>query len=123
VTAQLPFDARVALARQSGMETPPAQLSIWADVVDDFAMIIDADAADPGEKQAKNAAARLEKSLGALLAEVQREPALQALGLSSALRDARTITERTWVRTIITVGPRQLTRAAERARAMLPSAP
>jgi len=122
VTAQLPFDARVALARQIGLETAPAQLSIWADVVDDFAVIIDGDAADPGDKKAKDAAARLQKSLSAVLAAAANAPALQALGLTSAIRDARTITQRTWVRTIITVGPRQLTRAVERARAMLGSA-
>lgn len=119
VTAQLPFDARIALARQTGVEAAPAQLSIWADVVDDFAVIIDADAADPGDKKVKDAAARLQTSLAAVLAAAANEPALHALGLTSALRDARTITQRTWLRTIITVGPRQLTRAVERARAML----
>ena len=122
VTAQLPFDARVAFARQTGLEMAPAQLSIWADVVDDFAVIIDADAADPGDKKAKDASARLQASLTAVLGAVANEPALQALGVTSAIRDARTITQRTWVRTIITVGPRQLTRAVERARAMLGSA-
>lgn len=120
VTAKLPFDARVALARQTGLEAAPAQLSIWADVVDDLAIIVDADAADPGDKQTKAAAARLEASLTAVLASVAREPALQALGLTGALRDVRTVTQRSWVRTIITVGPRQLGRAVERARAMLP---
>ncbi|HEX5060616.1 MAG TPA: hypothetical protein VFV99_14710 [Kofleriaceae bacterium] len=122
VTGQLPFDARVALARQTGLEVAPAQLSIWADVVDDVAVIIDADAADPGDKKAKDAAARLQTSLTAVLGAVANAPALQGLGLTSAIRDARTITQRTWVRTIITVGPRQLTRAVERARAMLGSA-
>ncbi|HEY5950698.1 MAG TPA: hypothetical protein VIV40_34640 [Kofleriaceae bacterium] len=119
VTAQLPFDARIALARQTGVEAAPAQLSIWADVVDDLAIIIDGDAADPGDKKAKDAAGRLSRALTAVLESAAREPALQVLGLTSALRDARTITQRTWVRTIITVGPRQLTRAVERATALL----
>jgi hypothetical protein len=134
LTAQLPFDARVALAHQTGLPTAPAQLSIWADVVDDFAIIIDADAVDPGDKRAKDAAARMQSALATLLASAAREPVLSSLGLTSALRDVRTITGRsgpeagasgsmtrgrTWVRMIITVGPRQLQRAAERARAML----
>jgi hypothetical protein len=124
LTAQLPFDARVALARQTGLETAPAQVSIWADVVDDLAIIIDADAADPGEKQAKDAAARLSRALTVVYEAASNEPALRALGLTSALREPRMITERTWVRTIITVGPRQLERAVERARALLaPSGP
>ena len=119
VTAQLPFDARVSLARQTGLETAPAQLSIWADVVDDFAVIVDADAADPGEKQAKDAAARMSRAINVLLTAVGNEPVLKALGLTGALRDVRMITERTWVRMIITVGPRQLERAVQRARALI----
>jgi hypothetical protein len=123
VTARLPFDARVALARQTGLPTAPAQLSIWGDIVDDLAVIIDADAMDPGDKKAKDAAKRLGQAIDVLLASMGEEPALRALGLTGALRDVRMITERTWVRTIITVGPRQLTRAVERARAMLGPAP
>jgi hypothetical protein len=122
VTAQLPFDARVSLTRQTGLETTPAQLSIWADFVDDFAVIIDADAADPGDKQAKDAANRLAGAFKGMLASLANDPALRALGVTSALREAHMVTERTWVRTIITVGPRQLQRAVERARAMLPPA-
>lgn len=122
VTARLAFDARVALARQLGLETAPAQLSLWGDVVDDLAIIVDADAADPGDKNVKDAVNRLSRALNALLAAASNEPALRALGLTSALRDARTITQRNWVRLIITVGPRQLGRAAQRARAMLGSA-
>jgi hypothetical protein len=123
LTAQLSFDARVALARQTGLETTPAQLSIWADVVDDLAIIIDADAADPGDKQAKDAVERLSRALTTVYALATNEPALKALGLTSALRDARMITSKTWVRTVITVGPRQLQRAVERARAWLASDP
>ena len=123
VTAQLPFDARVSLARQTGLETAPAQISIWGDVVDDLAIIIDADAADPGDKKAKDAAARLSRSLETVLASIGDDPALRALGLTGALRDVRMISERTWVRVIVTVGPRQLARAVERARAMLGTAP
>lgn len=122
VTAQLPFDARVALARQTGLATAPAQVSIWGDIVDDLAIIIDTDAADPGEKKAKDAATRLADAMNGLLASLGEDPALRALGLTGALREVRMITERTWVRTIITVGPRQLARAVERARAMLPPA-
>jgi hypothetical protein len=122
LTAELSFDARVALARQTGLETAPARVSIWADVVDDLAIIIDTDAADPGDKHAKDATARLSRALTVVYQAASHEPALRAIGLSSALREPRMITERTWVRTIITVGPRQLKRAADRARAMLGSA-
>jgi hypothetical protein len=123
VTAQLSFDARVTLARQLGLPTAPAQLSIWGDVVDDLAIIVDGDAADPGDKDEKGAAQRLADAMRVLLVAAGNEPALRVLGLSGALRDVRMIDQRSWVRTIITVGPRQLARAVERARAMLPSAP
>lgn len=123
VTAELPFDARIALARETGLVTAPARLSIWGDVVDDLAIIIDADAADPGDRTAKGATERLAQAMEALLASLRDEPVLRALGLSGALRDVRMVTKRTWVRTIITVGPRQLARAVERARAMLRTPP
>jgi hypothetical protein len=37
----------------------------------------------------------------------------------TSLSDAKLITEGTWVRAIVAVGPRHLARVAERARAML----
>jgi hypothetical protein len=119
VTAQLPLDARISLAQQLGLSTAPARLAIWGDVVDDLAIIVDADATDPGDPKGKDAAKRLQAALARLLEAATREPALQVLGLTRAVRDARIIRERAWLRIIITVGPRQLGRAVERARAML----
>lgn len=122
VTARLPFDARVSLARQTGLSLAPAQLSVWADVVDDFALIVDADAADPGDKKNKDAAKRMHASLEALLHALAAEPVMRALGVSTSLTDARYVEQGTWVRAIVAVGPRHLGRAVERARAMLPPA-
>jgi hypothetical protein len=119
VTARLPFDARIAFARATGLEVAPARLSIWADVVDDFAMIVDADASDPGDKRAKEAARRLAASLRTMLAEMAADPTVRALGVPHSFADARFVQEGAWVRAIIAIGPRQLARAAERARAML----
>jgi hypothetical protein len=123
VTARLPFDARIAFARQTGLAAAPAQLSVWADVVDDFALVIDADAADPGDKNVKAARGRLAAALRELLAAVAAEPAIRALGVANQLANARFVEQGTWVRVIVAVGPRQLKRATERARAMLPPAP
>jgi hypothetical protein len=120
ITAQLGFDARVALARQTGIELAPAQLSVWADVADDFAMIVDADAADPGDRTSKGAVKRMQQSLQALLAAAAAEPVLRALGIGSSLVDARYVEQGTWIRTIVAIGPRHLARVVERARAMLP---
>jgi len=120
VTAQLSFDARVAIARQTGLDVAPAQISIWGDVVDDLVIVIDADAADPGDTKNKDAAKRLAKAINVLLAGFAREPAVRLIGLANNFGQARMIAKATWVRVIIEVGPRQLARVVERARALLP---
>ena len=119
VTARLPFDARVALAKDSGLESAPAQLSVWADVVDDFVIIIDADSVDPGEKANKKSIARLERLLRVAVRALAEEPRLRALGLSSSISRARLSTGGSWIRTIIAVGPAHLKRVIERANTAL----
>jgi hypothetical protein len=124
VTARLPFDARIALARQTGLDAAPAQLSAWGDVVDDLALIVDCDAADPGNqspdpKRAADAPRRLEASLRGALAAVSEEPIMRMLGLPSSLANARLTSHGTWVRAIIAVGPTHLHRVVERATALL----
>lgn len=119
VTARLPFDARVALAKDSGLESAPAQLSIWADVVDDFVIVIDADSIDPGEKATTKARARLERLIRVALRSLADEPKLRALGLSSSIGRARLAAGGSWIRTIIEVGPSQLKRVIERANTFL----
>ncbi len=116
LSAQLSFDARLALARVLGLEAAPAQISIWADVVDDFALIIDMDAADPGEKNVKVARARVAKGLSRVLTAVAAEPSIRAAGISNNIANPHVIEQGTWVRAIVTVGPRQLQRAAARAK-------
>ena len=118
ITARLPFDARVALARITGLESAPAQLSLWADVADDLAIVIDADAADPGDR-GRGAARRLAAVIRAALAAIADVPVVRGLGVPNSLTDARLISQGTWVRAIIAIGPRHLARAVERARAML----
>jgi hypothetical protein len=119
VTARLPFDARIAFARQTGLDAAPAQLSIWADVADDLAVVVDADAADPGDKAGREAARRLAGTIRTTLATVADDPTVRALGVPGSLTDAHFVTQGTWVRAIVAVGPNHLQRAVERARAML----
>jgi hypothetical protein len=123
VTARLPFDARVSLARQTGLDAAPAQLSVWGDVADDFALVVDCDAADPGSRgdgrKASDAPHRLEATLRAALAAVSEQPIIRALGLPSSLAGARLVARGTWVRTIIAIGPAHLRRVVERAAALL----
>ncbi|MDX2091807.1 MAG: hypothetical protein SFX73_28355 [Kofleriaceae bacterium] len=123
ITARLPFDARVSLARQTGLPSAPAQVSVWADVVDDFAIVVDADAADPGDNKTGRAAKQLEASVRGLLAAAAAEPAVKLLGIPASLNNAKTIAQGTWVRTIIAIGPERLQRVVQRATAYLDTQP
>ena len=114
ISARLTFDARIALARITGIENAPGQLSVWADVVDDLAIIVDADATDPGDK-ARTSVKRMSATMQAALATLASEPAVIALGLPSSITGAKLATRGTWVRAIIAIGPRHLQRVVERA--------
>ena len=119
ITARLPFDARIAIARQTGLDAAPARLSLWGDVADDLAIVVDADAADPGDRAGRDAARRLATALRGELGLIAREPTVRALGVPTSIEDARLIAQGTWVRAIIAIGPRHLARAVERANTML----
>lgn len=131
VTARLPFDARIALARQTGLDAAPAQLSAWADVADDLALVVDCDATDPGSRpegaphgsgHGSDASRRLLASLRGMLATVSDEATVRALGLGSSLAGAKLVAQGTWVRAIIAIGPAHLHRIVERAAALLHAA-
>ncbi|MGE0549666.1 MAG: hypothetical protein AB7O24_20685 [Kofleriaceae bacterium] len=122
VTAALPFDARVALARQTGLDSAPARLSIWGDVVDDLVIIVDADATDPGDRKTKHPTKRLEIAMRSALDAIAAEPAVRALGIPSSLRSAKLVSRGSWLRTIIAIGPSHLQRVVERANALLSAA-
>lgn len=122
VTARLSFDARIALARVTGLPAAPAALSLWCDVSDDLVVVIDADANDPTDHSAKakkDSARQLAHTVRGLLTTLADTELVRALGVPTSLADAKLITEGTWVRAIVAVGPRHLARVAERARAML----
>lgn len=118
-TVRLSFDARVAFARQLGVDAPPARLSAWGDIADDLAIVVDADAADPGERVPALAARRLEATMRAALAGLASVPAVRAAGVAPDVAGARVSAHGSWVRAVITVDPRPLARAAERVAALI----
>lgn len=122
ITARLGFDARVALARQVGIDVAPARLSVWADVADDFAMVVDADATDPGEKGSKSATAKLAATMRRTMLEIARTDMAGTLGVPNSFADAHQAQQGTWVRTIVAIGPQHLKRAMDRAGSLLPAA-
>ena len=119
VTARLGFDARISLARQTGLDSAPAQLSLWGDVVDDAGIVLEADATDPGDKATKQAVARLEAAVRGALRALAAEPLAKALGLTSTISAARITVHGRWVRCVIAIGPEHLKRVVERANALL----
>lgn len=127
ITARLPFDARVALGRATGLDTPPAQLSVWGDVVDDMVFVVDLDAFDPGDtgksKTKSSATKRMEASLRGMLGGLANETALKLVGLGPSLEGAQIVTKGTWVRAIIAIGPKRLVRIVERAKSLLAAPP
>ena len=128
LTARLSFDARIALARQTGLDAAPAQVSAWADVADDLALIVDCDAADPGDakidaRRKADAPKRLEATLRGAIAAVSEQPAVRLLGLPSSLAGAKLVTRGSWVRAIIAIGPAHLQRILDRASVLLGEPP
>jgi hypothetical protein len=127
VTAMLSFDARVALARQTGLDSAPSQVSAWGDVADDLALIVDCDSDDPGNRttagKKSDAPRRLEAMLRGALAAVAEQPEARALGLPGSLNNAKLITRGTWVRAIVAIGPAHLQRVVDRATKLLRAPP
>lgn len=118
VVAVLSFDARVAFARLTGFEAP-AQVSLWGDVADDAAVVLDADATDPGTRRGSESGRRFAVALRKALTAIGQTPPVRALGVTSSIDQARFAVAGPWVRAVITIGPRHLARVVERARAML----
>ena len=126
MTAQLSFDARIALARQTGLDVAPAQISAWGDVADDLALVVDCDASDAGSAAAGarrpgggDASRRLSTTLRTVLTGIAELPAIRRLGLPPSIEGARLIARGGWVRAIIAVGPAHLHRVVERAVELL----
>jgi len=122
VTARLGFDARVSLARQTGLDSAPAQLSLWGDVIDDLAIVVEADASDPGEKATKQSVARLSAALQGALRALAAEPIVQALGVAPSLAGARITVHGRWVRCVIAIGPQHMKRVVDRANKLFEAA-
>ena len=120
ITARLSAQARAELAKDIGIANPPAQLSIWGDVVDDLAIVIDAEVTeDRSGKVAKQAVARLTATMQAMLLSAADLPAARALGLTGSLGNAKLAERGRWIRAIIAIGPAHLKRVVERGTAFL----
>jgi hypothetical protein len=118
---RLDFDARVALAAATGAQAAPQTLSLWADVVDDAALIAVVDGADGDGKERGAGGARLAASLERVREQLLGLDAVRATGLGPAVRRVAIERKGDTVRVVALIGPKRLRRAAERLGAAAPS--
>ncbi len=108
VSARLGFRARVALAREFDLEFAPHTVSLWADVVDDFATVLVLEEGTP--KRAKE----LGMAIEAYRDEVASIPIIRLLHLSQALRAMRVDRLGRRVRAVLLIGPSRLEKVVRR---------
>jgi hypothetical protein len=104
LTARLTFDGRVALARRLDLDVVPRTISIWADVVDDLAVVALLGAERSGD------AARLERDSQKLVARLARAAPLFGRPLARELGRTRVVADGPVVRFTLVIGPRRLAR-------------
>ena len=115
-SARLSLDARVALAPVLGPDLAPATLSVWADVVDDAALVALVD----GHDAAGGGGARLLIALERMRVGLAGSTTLLELGLAPTVRDATFVRAGDLVRVVATIGPKRLSALAAK---LYPAAP
>jgi hypothetical protein len=113
VTARLSDDARISLGGVIGLDPAPRAVSLWGDVADDAAIVVDLDARDGADPKA---ARQLRASLERLLHRFASRPEVISLGLAPPIARARIEQSRrgSWLRAILVVPPSRLRYAAAR---------
>lgn len=117
---RLDFDARVALASATGAPAAPRALSVWADVVDDAALIAVIDGADGDGGKAGEGGARLAASLERVRDQLLELEPVRAAGLGPAVHRIAIERKGDRVRVVALIGPQRLRRAADRVATVLP---
>ncbi len=113
LVARLDFDARVAIASQLAVSEVPLAISIWADVVDDLAIV----ARLEGESSAQ--AQRLERAMGALQERLSRMSFVRFLALAPPLQAAKLIRSSSSVRVVFVLAPKRLALVVKRLQQQL----
>lgn len=109
-TAMLEFDARVGLASLLDLAAVPREISIWADVVDDAALIVWTRGDDDAD------GARLAAVAEHLRSVLSTHPDIRRLRLVPPLAQMKLDRRQDVVRAVAVVGPSRLARAAKLAR-------
>lgn len=108
VTARLGFDARVRLASMFDLEQVPTSLSVWGDVIDDFAVV------GLLGGTSKNKAVALARVAERWRDKLLRDPMVRRLFLRRVVRWIRVETKGKAVRVVWVIGPRRLERLVKR---------
>ena len=104
ISADLPFDARLALAKRLEIDVVPEWISVWFDVADDLAgvaLLGGGEDADP--KDLVTAVSRLRDRLAAA-------ESLRRVGLDALIENVGVTTDGRDARVVLVVGPRRLAR-------------
>jgi hypothetical protein len=118
ITATLPADAQRALARELGVAATPAALSLWADVADDLAIVVDAEV-DAAARGRGDGGVRLQASLVRAVARLADLPLVGALGAGPSLDELRVAHRGPAIRAVLAIGPARLRRIVARGVALL----
>ncbi len=104
IAADLPFDARLALAKRLEVDVVPEWLSVWFDVADDLAGVaLLGGGADADPQDLATAVARLRDRLAAA-------ESVKRVGLDGLLGNVRVQMAGADARVVLVVGPRRLAR-------------
>ena len=114
LSANLDFEARISMARVTGLDAVPATMSVWADVIDDLAVVALLGGSDPGE------AATLTRAATAWRTRLLRNPGVRNLGLSPIVRDIDIRTAGRFSRLVLLIGPRRLAALTQRLTRLVP---
>ena len=116
---RLSDDARIRLASALGVEPAPRAVSIWADVADDAALVMDLDAYDGADPEAPR---RLGTALQRTLDKIGGNAVVRSLGLTPPI--ARTRVEgaqgSSWLHVVTVIPPGRLKWAVAQGRPQEP---
>lgn len=117
ISGVLDFDARVAMAARFELDVVPASISVWADMIDDIAVV----ALLGGEREGEGAS--FARALARSRDRLAREPTLALLGLGGVLAGAEIETSERIARAVLLMSPRRFRLTVTRLVKQLSSRP
>lgn len=117
VVTRLGFDARVALASRLGISDVPISMTLWADVVDDLAVVADLHSEDTA------GAEQLARAMMGLRSRLSGLAFFRYLAISPALQNTQVARSARSVRLVFVLSPRRLRLVLQRLSSQLTARP